>query len=77
MVGQVVGFERNADSRMAKHYQDQVHSVHYAICLTQHAAQVLSGDREQWDLSLLCFAFLNSSHELMRGAISTFISSYL
>lgn len=51
LTGQVVPYERNADSRMAKHFREQV----------------LVGDRDVWDTSLLCFALLKSSHGLMEG----------
>jgi len=52
LYGQIVGYERNADSRMARHFEPKV----------------LSGDSDKWDISLLTFALLNSSHDLMRGA---------
>lgn len=51
MHGQLLPGERNADHRMSKY------------C----AEKVLSGDRSTWDLSLLCFALLSSSHGLLAG----------
>lgn len=49
--GQLLGYERNADSRMVKHFRPLI----------------LAGDCDAWDISLLCFALLNSSHELLGG----------
>lgn len=51
LTGQCVPYERNADARMARHFRPLV----------------LAGDSSGWDISLLCFALLNSSHELLRG----------
>jgi len=49
--GQTIRYERNADSRMAKRFRELI----------------LTGDCDEWDISLLCFALVNSSHELMHG----------
>eukprot|EP00658_Telonema_sp_P-2_P046699 TRINITY_DN3497_c0_g3_i12.p1 TRINITY_DN3497_c0_g3~~TRINITY_DN3497_c0_g3_i12.p1 ORF type:complete len:818 (-),score=118.02 TRINITY_DN3497_c0_g3_i12:414-2867(-) len=47
---QIVSYEQNCDPRMAKLF----------------GGKVLTGDRELWDTSLLCFALLQSSHGLLQ-----------